>query len=277
MNKRRPRPHQAFTLLEVTITSALMVVLMIFLGEAFRQSQKVFRNTTATSDASGEIRGTIHRISRDLRQAQRSLVNTTNVPASLFAPDGSALWFLSNLDSVTQQPLFLSDGSPRWQRNILYYLVVPNNHAGLFGITCGGGIGPGPLGHDDRCPHKVLIRKEIDFPPATSPIDEVVEPLMTPAQIANYLTRPIGYSTTNMSAEPGLEEVSIVARRMLGFEVLPSGGGVFADGGPIDIELRATGIARAQKEVAIGSTSLYNSPLTYHFSLTINPNEPIAP
>ncbi len=272
-NRLLPRRARAFTLLEVTLTSALMVVLMIFLGEAFRQSQKVFRNTNSTSDASGELRSIVHRLSRDLRQSQRDQVQTTNAPATTTGPDGSALWFLSNLDPTTQQPQFLLDGSPRWQRNILYYMRVPNNHAALFGYNCGGGAGPGPLAHNDRCPHKVLIRKVIDFGAPTTVTDDVVEPLMTDIEVATYLTQPNGYSTANMSGEAGLEETMIVARRMLDFEVLPAPP-AFQNGGPIDIDLRAVGIARAQREVSFGTTSLYDSRFTYHFSLTLMPNTP---
>lgn len=269
---KRPSRPEAFTLVETVTTVALFLVLMLFLGEALRQSQAAFRNTNASMDATKELRTLANKISRDLRQTHRRQTNSTNTAASMVAPDGSALWFLSNVDQASQRPVFLPDGSPRWQRNILYYMRVPDNHVGLFGYNCGGGMGPGALGHDDRCPHKVLIRKVIDFNGPTNDTSEVVEALMTPAQALTYCTRPNGYLTAAMlGSEAGLEQVSIVGRNLLDFEVLPN---PFPTAGPISLDLRAVTMARASRVASFGTTSLYETPLTYHFSMTILPPVP---
>ena len=144
--------------------------------------------------------------------------------------------------------------------NILYYLAMPSND------PCAGGIGPN--GFDDRCPHKVLVRKTIDFGMASIPTDEnSEETLMTAAQITPYLTRPNGMSVANMNSEAGVKLVSQAARQMLWFRVS-------SNPAPLQFEFRAVNLLRGNKEVAVGTASLFSSPLTTEMRLTLTPPNP---
>lgn len=262
---RRSRTNRAFSVLELVIASVVMSLLMVVLGQAMIQAQNSFHNVTGTSEAADELR----RVSRDLRldliQTSASQLGVGNSCSSLGSPDGQALWFLSNLDGAGQ-PKFLSDGSPFWQKNVLCYLVVPDDHQRVFGQLCAGGAGPG--GYDDRCPHKVLVRKEIDFGTATNLADDsTVESLMAVADIAPYLQRPMGYKVLT-AGQPGLKSAQIVGRNLLTFNLSSSMPNT------ITIDTRSVSIPRARTKVAIGSVSLFSSPFTYQFSLTVIPSVP---
>lgn len=251
------RTTRGISLIESMVVLALMGVLMIFLAEALRQSQKSFHYTNSSSDASRQLRKVTNDLEVDLQQTSSATIQRTSAPASLGAPDGDAIWFLSNRDA-TGTPVFHSNGEPFWQYNILYYLVVPNQHDATFGRSCAGGAGPD--GNDDRCPHKLLIRKRIDTGDAASNNEDFDEEApLTPAAVAAYLTRPQGYQTGFMNSEAGVTQVRVVGQQLLGFRAT-------LHSTLLNLDLRAVTISRAQREVAMGSVSLYDSPYTFHFS-----------
>jgi hypothetical protein len=201
-------------------------------------------------------------------------VYTQPVPAHLGGGgfDGDAIWFTSPLDPATGRVAHKANGSPLYLRNVIYYLVVPNGHSGLYGYDCAGDLGPS--NYDDACPHKVLIRKVIDF--AGPSVDEASEEQpMSAAQVLPYLTRPTGLNAARMSAESGggnqVGPVQIVARELLWFSCnskppLPAS--------PVQLELRASNLLRAQKSLVLGAAPLYSSALTEEARLTeilVNP------
>lgn len=242
-----------------------MTLLMVVLGQALVQAQNSFRNVSGTAESSDSLRKVSRELRLELLQTSASQIGVGNSCSSLGSPDGQALWFLSNLDS-NGQPRFDSIGAPFWTKTVLYYLAVPNSHSSLFGYDCAGGAGPG--GYDDRCPHKVLIRKEIDSGVATNLADDTTAELpMSSAQIATYLTRPNGYTVTTVG-QPGLRSAEIVGRNLLTFRLSSS------INDTITIDTRAVAIARARTKVALGAVSLYDSPYTFSFSLTVIPTVP---
>ncbi len=258
--------RSAFSLVEVMLAMAITGLLLVVLGEALSQAQAAFRNVVGTSEAADELRKVNMRIRQELMQTSALQIASGTSATSLVAPDGQTLWFLSNL-GPDGTPQFLADGSPFWLRNILYYITIPNNHLGLFGWNCTGGAGP--FGLDDRCPHKMLIRNEIDFGPVTDGTNEAnVEALMTVADINPYLTRPAGYSVSAMSLEPGVKFPRIVGRNLLSFVIVPGAPG------SITVDTRAVSIARARHKVSLGNASMFNSPFTSHFSITVVPSVP---
>ncbi|MEW6279282.1 MAG: hypothetical protein AB1758_11705 [Candidatus Eremiobacterota bacterium] len=155
------------------------------------------------------------------------------------------------MDPVSGAVMRLDDGSPFWQRNILYYLVVP------VGDTCAGGVGPN--GYDDRCPHKLLIRKEIDLAPATVPTDPTTIETLAPT-LAPFLTRPTGFSVAGLN-EAGVNEVKIAAAHLLSFSSVsaPPPENLATE---IAVDLRAVAVDEARREVALGSVPLSTSPFT---------------
>jgi len=114
-----------------------------------------------------------------------------------------------------------------------------------------------------------LIRKEIDFGAVTDPLNPAdIESLMSAADIGPYLTRPVGYSVVAMNAEPGVDNTRIIGRNLLTFEVATTAAG------SISLDTRAVSIARARTKVSLGSVSLYDSPYTFHFGMSVSPSVP---
>ncbi|MBI3925296.1 MAG: hypothetical protein HY319_07145 [Armatimonadetes bacterium] len=264
--------RRGVTLIEVAVTVGLFSLVAVVLALAIQESSRVYRQLSSETEAQSALRQAELALDGDLRSASIAQMATALVPDSLGGGgnDGSALWFLSPRDPVTGVVHHKADGSPFWQRNILYYLVVPADHDQLFGYTCTGGAGPG--GMDDRCPHKVLIRKVIDLAPATDPADEATEETLLP-EVTDYLTRPAGYDTSGMSAEPGLQEVSIVARKLIFFRVtlapVPA-----SWPNEVEIDVRATSIEEAEKSVRVGSVALGTGPFTTQQLISVfTPND----
>ena len=239
----------------------LFSVLLVITTALFTESLGVWRRTDSSDSANREMRKAEAAIERDLELASVSQLSTTPVPPSLGAGnDGDAIWFLSPVDPTTRKMALKDDGSPFWQRNILYYLVVPQNHDATVGMSCNGVAGP--TGFESACPHKVLIRKVIDSGTPTVTTDPTTEEALI-TNISPYLTRPLGYDVSAMS-EPGLEETSIVASRLLGFDILP--GSVAAE---VNIDLRAVEIEEARRETSVGLVSMFTGRFTQHASVSV--------
>ena len=252
------RSNRAFSLIETIFACALVSILLIVLSVALRQSQWVFRAASGNTDTSALLRKVTQEVQRDLLQTNLQYCATSNTPGA----EGGAVWFLSNLDPTDHKPRFKADGSPFWSRNIVYYLVIPNGHAGLFGRTCP--VAAGPSGHDEHCPHKVMIRKEIDFGSATNYSNEnSAETLIPVAAIGTYLTKPNGYKVNAMYGEAGVKEAIVSGQLLLDFEarLVP---------GAVDLDVRAVALARAERETNT-SGPMYNSKYTLTFAQSVYP------
>lgn len=252
------RSSRAVSLLEVMFACGLVSVLLLVLSVALRQSQWVFRTTSGNNDTSALLRKVTQELQRDLLQTNLQFCATSTTPGA----EGAALWFLSNQDPVDHKPRFKSDGSPFWTRNVLYYLVIPNGHVSLFGRTCP--TGAGPSGHDEHCPHKVLVRKEIDLGATANYTDDnTAEALIPVAAINAYLSKPNGYKVNGMYSEPGVKEAKVAGQLLLDFEASVAQGAVNTD-------FRAVALARAERE-ANTSGAMYDSKYTLHFAQSIYP------
>ncbi|MEW6282261.1 MAG: hypothetical protein AB1758_26885 [Candidatus Eremiobacterota bacterium] len=237
-------------MVSVGVYAALLaIVAALFIG-----SVSLWRRVSSKDSADREMGKARLALQRDLAMASPAQLSRARVPPSLGAgDDGEALWFLSPVDPASGQMAHRQDGTPCWQRNILYYLVVPDNHQPTFGMVCNGGTGP--TGYDDRCSHKVLIRKVIDTGPATIPTDETTQEALI-VNINPYLTRPNGYSLAAMAGEPGLGEAKIVASQLLVFETTAG------KPGELNVDLRAVTIDAARRQIPLGSASCFTGPFT---------------
>ncbi|MBI3925133.1 MAG: hypothetical protein HY319_06300 [Armatimonadetes bacterium] len=241
------------TLLELVFSLGLFTLLLVILTLLFTQTLGVWRKIDSADTADREIRKAVAALRSDLQLASPSRLNRTQVPPSLGAGnDGEALWFLSPIATSGQMAHKQDSAEPLWQRNILYYLVVPQNHNPTFGMNCSGIAGP--TGYEAACSHKVLIRKVIDSGVATVPTDESTEETLI-ADITPYLTHPNGYDLSGMN-EPGVEHQEIVASRLLTFESQNAGPS------EVSVELRAVALQDAQRETRLGSVSMYTGRFT---------------
>jgi type II secretory pathway pseudopilin PulG len=265
------RRRSAFTLVEIIITLSIFTLIGVLLATAFLGAGDIWRRVSSSTKVQTDLGRGRDRVNRDLKETSFDSVYRQAALSSLGAVDGDAVSFLSARDPATDEFVRKSDGTPLWQRNILYYLVVPSNHAGTFGTTCSGAADAN--GYEEQCPHKVLVRKVIDYGPPTDPTDESTEEApMDPADLPNYLTRPSGFDTSGMNGEPGLEDVSLPATNLLGFQVQLSPDPRWP--GEVKLTLKSVAEESAQREVSIGQTPLSQSTHTSSVEFSVFPEVP---
>lgn len=256
------RSHWGITLAELVVGFSVFTLLMVVLAAALTRSQEVWRRANASNSSQVELRKAFWTLDRDLKETTFETVRVARGPISLTGFDGDAVWFLSAQDPNTGEFLRTDDGHPLWQRNILYYSVVPDQHDQLHGFDCAGGSDVD--GYETRCPHKVLLRKVIDNPPgAAGPVVGSADQELL-SDISPYLTRPQGYVPS--SGEPGLESVTIAAKNLLEFRAAlePNPGW----NGEVSITLSAVRIEEeASRLVKIGTEPLESFTQTFSFSL----------
>ncbi|MBN9416141.1 MAG: hypothetical protein J0I12_11925 [Candidatus Eremiobacteraeota bacterium] len=206
--------RRAFTLLELCLAGALLTLFMFVGYTMLRMAEKVYYQVSGNEDATMQLKRAVRMLHKDLISALADTVgsagapalNVVNVPASLpgGASDGTGVCLLSPYRNGSGEMVMNTDG-PEWQRNIIYYTVVPG------GDPCAGGADAN--GFDDRCPHKVLVRKVLNL--GTTP--QTPLPI---GSIAGHLTRPLSpKDISNFSSEANLTESQIVAHGLVGLRV----------------------------------------------------------
>lgn len=222
----------------------------------------------------------LHRAQRNLeqdlraaafeRQPDRVTIAVEKAPGALESlggsgADGDVLWFLSAVDPLTGEFRRHDDGTPFWQRNVVYYLVTPKNLAQHFDYQASGlNVG----GYEVACPFKILIRKEIDAGVPTTSDPASAEKLLTYSELSAHLNRPDGYNCAGMAL--GSSSVKPIAANLLSFRIdlRPEVQGV-------SLDLRATAIDRARREGGIDSRDLSSQPVTTQLQfVVIPPNRP---
>ncbi|MEW6283150.1 MAG: hypothetical protein AB1758_31350 [Candidatus Eremiobacterota bacterium] len=253
------------TLAELVLAAGLFSLLMAVAMVLTHRGVTLYRTASGRGDAGLRLKEAARRLERDLIQSRYVETQVARVPPSLPSggEDGSAVWMLSPADPATGAVVTRPDGAPFWQRNILYYLVVP------AGDPCPGGAGANGL--DDRCPHKVLVRKEIDSPPVTTPTGsaEEEEEVLLP-NVIPYLTRPKGLSVAAMrTSEASVSRAEVVATDLLSMEVQREPDPRVK--GEIQISLVAVNLESAGRQARVGTQSLAQSRFAVHHLLSVFP------
>ena len=253
----RARPH-GFSIVELILVAAIFSLFLLVSYLLLNSGLGVWQKTASSQDATFEMSKVRSSLTRDLRETsfeECAVAGAPPVPGS-----GRAIWFLSAVHPATGIFAQRADGSPLWQRNIVYYLTVPSDHDALFGMHCAG--------QDDRCPHKFLVRRVFDTGPATDPGSAITqqETLLSPGQVGDLLGRPQGYGL-NISG-PTAESQELVATGLLDFEVE-------LQPGPWEHEIQVTvsafNVQEAGKKFALGSESLKQTPYTHHLLFSVFP------
>lgn len=250
------KASQAVTLVEVLIAFGLFTLLSLLLAAALRQSSKVWRSAAGQKDTGQKLRKVATTLEREFCMSSPTQIAIGTVPPSLGSGgyDGDAIWFLSHVNPIDGKSYIKSDGTPFWQCNVLYYLTVPQNVEQLTDYPIRSGSDAD--NYEDRCPHKVLIRKVIDIGPDTDPTNEdTAETLISDP--SEYLTRPVLLNTSFMSGETDLISTEIVATDLLYFRAAlvdpPKG---------IQFDIRATSLEEANRASTSTSESLLESIYT---------------
>lgn len=260
------RRRKGVTLVEAMLAMALFGLLSLALAQAVREASKIWRRSTGETTARLSLRQTQRKISGDLSAGAMAQISVTTGPIQLASGgrNGDAVWCLSAVDPATGDFRRKSNGSPFFQNNVLYYLAVPTQHAQLYGMTCNGFRDSN--GYDQGCPHKVLIRKVIDFGTPTVASDESSEEaLMTVTEISAYLTRPAGLSVTSMQSEAGVRGVSLAAASLISLKALK---GALAGAQSVELDASALSLLDAQRTLRVGSVNLEDTDFTTHLKFT---------
>jgi prepilin-type N-terminal cleavage/methylation domain-containing protein len=258
-----------FTLPELSLSMSLLALMTLAGFFMLQIAQKSFWKVTGNEDAALQLRKATRQIQRDLQVSNFSQTNVFKVPGSLPGSsagfDSIALACLSCSTDGVGDVVTKAGGEPYWQRNVLYYLIVPQ------GDTCQGGIDP-TTQCDDRCPHKVLVKKIIDLAPTTSPTgipSADIETMMTGLQAPMFLSRPNRTDVSAMASEAGVSQVSVVANQLLTMIVerqpdpnIPL---------EVRIQLQAYNQAAGQKLVAVGTAPLSKNENTISQQLSLFP------
>jgi competence protein ComGC len=275
----RPSSRRGFTVIETFIALAIFSGILVITTMLLKQAVWVWTSGDSREDAMIVLRKARTAVGRDLLRADLDLGEAgelhhdqVQTPSTLGGQD--AIWFLSAV-GPNEEFVRDEDGFPFWQRNILYYLAKPQGHDALYNIACASGSNPAG---DDICPHKMLVRVVIDYPPATTPLPlpptppgpgDVPEVLIPDTEIGTYTVAPQGLDTSAIESLPGVEEVRIIATGMLWFKVRPAPGAPTAG---LELDMRATAIKEASKTLPVGSVPLLNVPNTSLSIFSLFPN-----
>lgn len=246
--------RRAFSLLELTMVVALFSVAMVLIFGSLSEGFRKWRVLDTRADTQRQMTRAWLWLKRDLEKANPQQIASKRVAA---AGNGDVIWFLSADDSAESDSnrrfrRDIATGAPRWQRNIIYYLIRPAAYASVANGV-GAALDPDPE-NDYYAAHKFLIRKVVDLPG-----DEV---LLTSSQINAYTTAPLGYNLSVFSGEPGLESSKLVADHLLSFRAQ-------VDGRSIDLDLRAVHLAQASKDLPLGAVSLKSGRYTHQEQLRV--------
>ena len=241
MKLRSPRTQSAFTVVELLVSLSAALILLGAVFVILETSVTSWRRVSGDQGASGEILKAESWIRRDLFATSFLALQSADGPVTLVGKDGDALWFLSAIDPNTNEFIRNDDGSPRWQRNILYYSVIPSGlNVSFSGIQ--------EEGYEVSHPHKVLVRKVIDSGPPTDPLVPSSQETLI-ADITPYLERPNLFTFSSGDSE----SVSVVARNLLSFRVNRD-----IDLSGISVSLQTANIEEAKKTFPLGTRSLNN-------------------
>lgn len=267
------RKTRGFTLIEIMIATGIATALLLAGYAMVNMAADVYKRISGHEDAALQLKRASRRIQTDLLASRytdpstgSTDLYTETVPGFGTGFLGDAICFLTlntSPDAKGPADVDRETGAPFWQRNIIYYTTIPTAD------PCTGG--PDADGYEDRCPHKILIRKVVDNIPATGPwvpppavpsVEETILPTM-----AGLLGRP---ATLNLSAmETGqVEDAELIATNLLKMRVEVDPAGVQ---GEVLVTLQAFNEPSAQRVTNVGSTPLSNHAKTLTHVISVFP------
>ncbi|MCR5662532.1 MAG: prepilin-type N-terminal cleavage/methylation domain-containing protein [bacterium] len=271
------------TLVEVMITTGLFSILMVVLFSVFRYGSEQWRVIEGRSKLQTMMRKVETFMLDDVRRASYDYLAVPNMPDGWKAGDhsklesayssgtpkaGSAFWCLSPLGYDSNGNVYVSrdnEGKLIWNHNVLYYVteLTDGFHRQIYGY----GIGQCPPG---KCPHKWLIRKEINqdklLKPKTGGTGGCsgvrAEDFMTAPSSGNYAKQMLSSGERGK----GLERVSCLAENVLAFTVS-------LDYPTVGIVVKTFRVEEASKNAGLSSSQMTeDSVYTVQYSTRLVPN-----
>lgn len=257
------RSRRAFTLPEIMVAASALLILLAGGYAIVSMSMKVYQRVAGHEDGALQMKRASRHLYKDLLQGYFTdvLVERINNPAGT-GDFGDGVGVLSNREGNEARGISVptADGAPFWQRNVIYY-VAPS-----LLDPCTGGADVD--GYEDMCPHKYLLRKVVDNPPATDPLTPANQEIRLPS-LAGYLDRPAGLNVGPMYAQPGLTHVEVIATNLLTMRVQKNPDPNFP--GEVLVTLRAFNAPASYKNTNVGSTLLSNHANTLTHVISVFP------
>lgn len=236
-----------FSLPELMLVCAMFSAFLLITHYLLSHGLGMWQRTASSQDSGLQLVRAEKALREDLRATGLTVIRVS--------PAKQAVWMLSAINPSTGEFEYTREGAPRWQRNILYYLVKPPDHDSRFAQVC--------LDKPYHCPHKQLVRCVIDGPNTTTP-DEDTELLLSSGEIA-----PSASSLNSIPpAIQGLESTDVVASGLLSFEVSQGEKELAQE---IEFRLRAFSAEGSGKISAPGREDLRDSPFTHEILGSVFP------
>lgn len=205
------RTGRGFSLPELLIVSAIFSGFLVVSYLLLHSGLGVWTKTAGSQDVDMELLKARDTLRRDLLQASFVQCRVSHYPTLAGADNtGDVLWMLSAEDPTTGELARDSEGTPFWQRNVVYYCVVPTDHDKYYGTACGAS-------KPADCPHKLLVRRVIDDGTPTRPGSRAKneEALLDTVTLGGLFVVP----TDRRSIPGGDSNTQVVAGGVLDFKV----------------------------------------------------------
>lgn len=247
---RRSRRSQAMSVPEMIISMAIFSMMVLAFVSILNVGLRSWTNLEARHDADRDLMKADEVLLLDLKRSRADRVRCA--PTAV----GGSMWLntcLRRTGALAGQPCRDPEGEPIWQGTVLFYVVrpAPALHQQLFGYNCAAWSGSGP---DAYCPHKLLIRRQIETTPHTAnpPVAAESEPL--PANVDAYIgsppTQPANLQLTNLpNPASTVVESRVVALCLLTFDPRRPPSSIDR----VEVQLAAVRRREAQKLINIGS------------------------
>jgi len=212
--------YAGVTLLEMMVGISMFMILMIVAFAVFNMFLKNWR----AAEARDEVHRTFLRFSYNIEKEMiKSDIETVRCGID---KDKGWIAFKTNID-MNGNPSCDNKGYPVWKRCIIYYTIRPAEDS----------CSPSATDRDMICPHKFLIRKDINDPNAVN----------SDADVKRFLT-------FTLTAGDAKSEGNILLVKPVGTNVLELNGK--KDATHVYVKLSVLRIIEAQKQIGIGSTPL---------------------
>ncbi|MDQ7826273.1 MAG: hypothetical protein RDV48_25955 [Candidatus Eremiobacteraeota bacterium] len=218
VNHQRKRAARGFSMLEMMLAMSMFVFIMVLIFGGF----KIFMRAWRTTDARNEI----HRQFIKVNYSFDREVTLTALSTIRYGNEEGKDWILfsSPLDA-NGTPHYDNKGAPDWQKTVIFYTIRP------AGDAC-----QKPADSDMYCPHKYIIRKDVDY---SLRIDE--------NEVTKYLTLTL--DTVQAATEHGVLYAKAVAENVIFMKAI-------TDPQKVSLHVGMLRLSEAERQFKVGLVSL---------------------
>jgi type II secretory pathway pseudopilin PulG len=185
ISHKRAHRMGAFTLIEMIVGMALFMIIMVIIFSTFRTFTSCWKVAESKNEVHRQFLKIMYNFDREMSR--------TSLDSVICGTNNGQNWicFKSPID-MNGSPVYLDDGTPDWQKFIIYYTSRPPGDSCTI-----------PAGMDSYCPHKYVIRKDVG----------INAQLSNPGRVTPYLTFTL--TINQASGEPDVIYVKPLTNNIL--------------------------------------------------------------